>query len=282
MAVVFTLLCLLTGQYLNPNYYQHEYESQSVATILPNMKSVQYRYFLVSQMSMSYLLIANAIIEILADFRNILSSKGVFINLAILFNLLLSSSANFFISIPNDDYLLVSNLEISSLVFISGTVYSYAYRYGNSIWRSPVLIIITVIGGIGCVLQVVFTAQYDDNSRTSQNIYIIAITCQLIGSTMILYLIRWYWILAKAYKTRQITDGEIHSTVYLTLTALIIILFWITSILFHCPPTHSARRKSNKQQELEGSGPIECMDIARKVGVTLKIRIIDEGDDFIN
>eukprot|EP01041_Mallomonas_annulata_P012051 gene12051-25250_t len=181
IAIVFSLLCLLMKPILNQSYYENE-RNQPIPPVIPNMASIEFRYILVAEMSICGLLILNAAIDAMSDSRSIFSSKGALINLSILGCVLFSGASNFYIAVPNGDYLLMYSLYLARLIFIPATICSYVYRYGKSIWQSPLLIFLVVLAGVGCVLKVVLMTKNDAKSSTSGSIGITATVCQLLGS----------------------------------------------------------------------------------------------------
>eukprot|EP01041_Mallomonas_annulata_P012689 gene12689-26721_t len=169
--------------------------------VVSSMNSLEYRYILVSEMTIAILLLVEAVIDTLSKMRQ-KAAEGCFINMSILMLLLISSTVIFFVSIPKNHYYDILVIYEMRVVLILGVVLVYAYHYGGHIWRSPYLFVGAVGGATGCLLQT-----YDPMNIAG--IHFIGGIFQAIFTVILLfYCIRWFKFIIETSKLRILTANE--------------------------------------------------------------------------
>eukprot|EP01041_Mallomonas_annulata_P009199 gene9199-19070_t len=158
LLVIFVTLCLVTGLCKNSIDIISEQQAESVVS----MHSLDYRYVLVGEITIATLLLVEASIDFFSNAIRIHSVKGSMVNFAILITILVGSTIIFFAAIPNSDYYLIFVFRETRFVLVVGAILSYSHRVGKHIWRCRFLLISTIIGAIGCYLQI-----FQDMSRTN-------------------------------------------------------------------------------------------------------------------
>eukprot|EP01041_Mallomonas_annulata_P009841 gene9841-20470_t len=217
MGMIFVPLCILAGTLAGKNYYIDASETLQIPPlVVSSMNDPGYKYCLVVEMTVASLLMIDAAIDNFSNSTNIFSTKGSLINMSFLISILLASTINFFVSIPNNDYVLINTIIGSRIILTNCAIFSYSYRYGNHIWKSWLPIILVLLGGcLGPFLRVV--------SFSTRAAYTITL-----------------WIFSNAFNARSIVE---YSSSFLICTDVIFTSFVVLQAMHQ---TRVIRKESNK------------------------------------
>eukprot|EP01041_Mallomonas_annulata_P002090 gene2090-4085_t len=183
-AIIFLPLCLFIANGPESSYVN---DSMDMPVVILSMTSTGFKYTLVVILTISCVLLVEVSTDNLSNMRNMFSIKGSVINLIILSAMLISSIINFFISIPTHNFQLMFRIyQIRNIIVVS-TVLSYAYRYGKSIWRSPIVFLASLIGFISRLLRIVSLCQPNTKSNGNDIQWTLATALDAISGSVLLF-----------------------------------------------------------------------------------------------
>mmetsp|Transcript_10111 Transcript_10111/g.10197 ORF Transcript_10111/g.10197 Transcript_10111/m.10197 type:complete len:764 (+) Transcript_10111:179-2470(+) len=215
------IICLVLG---TCTFYQSS-KQKLESPIVHNMNSINFKYSLVIEMSISIFIILDVIIGHVSRTTQMFShtESGVIV---IVLSLLLSSGAIFLYSIPNNDYISMLGIQQARIIIITVATCIIARKYDKKMWTSPMLMIFAFIGCFVAVLIIIPNP-------------ILVIVGQITGVIVFIgilgYIMRWFWYIRMASLSRKITRDEWSCTMITVLYVVFIIGISIPSVVYRFP-----------------------------------------------